>query len=48
MAAIRVGTEPTPFSSRLIVWASTPIRFARVRCDQPDARRASRISCIRI
>jgi len=48
IAAISVGTEPIPFSSGLIIWASTPIRSGRVRSDQPDARRALRSSCIRI
>lgn len=43
---ISVDTEPMPFSSLLIACASTPSQSARVRCDQPANRRASRNSSI--
>lgn len=47
ITAISVATDPTPFSSRLMVWASTPTRSANVCRDQPSERLPAVSSSIR-
>jgi hypothetical protein len=42
MGAVSVEIDPMHLSSRLMIWASTLIRPAKVRFDQLTARRASR------